>query len=277
MTLMARASRAIGLQNPEQDRIAAIRQLREQAIDLRENVSAGSYSYDDLVRFHKLIEIAESTLEMPNSMLSERAGLGGGFFATVARDGRSPKLHNFLRALTSIIEISNERLVHVDARATSSKVVISSRIEEDRVQLLSLAQSLVILAHEELARLDANLPNDPERVEKYKKQRELMQIFADGFEQITKALTLLETRPHEPMLLGRAGRVVRSVGEKITSWCRENGTEAMDWAVRVPVFAGGVAMLGWAGADMTVGTTAMAALVGGQRVLNAIQNRKKDR
>ncbi|MDO9297210.1 hypothetical protein [Bradyrhizobium sp.] len=271
---MARSSRVISIQNPEQDKIAAIRELRERAINLRRDVSEGSYGYDELTRFYELIKDSESTLEMANSKLSERAGLGSGFFATVARNGRSPKLQNFLRALTSIIEVSNERLVHVDARANSTNSVVVSRIKRDRVQLLSLAQSLHVLAREEIARLDANLPNDPDRIARHKKQRELMKIFADGFEQISKALTALETSPNEPVLLGRAGRVVGSMGETLTTWWKENGAEAMDWAIRVPVFVGGVAMLGWAGADMTVGTTAMAALVGGQKVLSAIKARK---
>jgi hypothetical protein len=42
---------------------------------------------------------------------------------------------------------------------------------------------------------------------------------------------------------------------------------------RVPALTAGVAALGWAGANMTVGTTAVAALVGGSRVFQAISKR----
>ncbi len=272
---MAKPSGIIDLQIFEQDKIAAIRQLREQAINLRRDVSEGSYGLDELTRFYKLIEISESTLVMANSTLSEHAGLGSGFFATVARDGRSPKLQNFLRALTAIIEVSNERLVHVDANAISGNIVRASRIGQDNVQLLSLAQSLCILAQQEIARLDAELPNDPSAIARNKKQRELMEIFVDGFGRIAEALAALGSAPDEPVLLGQAGRVVSSVGERVTNWWRENGAEAMDWAVRVPVFVGGVALLGWAGANMTVGTTAIAALVGGKKVLDAIKGHKE--
>lgn len=272
---MAKSSRVASLQLPERDKIAAIRQLRDQAIDLRRDVSQGSYSYDQLAHFYELVRLSESTLETANSALSERAGLGSGFFATVARDGRSPKLHNFLRALTSIIEVSSERLRHVDVRAASTNAIVSSRIEQDRVQLLSLAQSLCVLAREEIANLDAELPNDPDRIARHKKQRELMEIFADGFEQLAEALDALTTNPNEPMLLGRAGRAVTSVGEKVTAWWKVNGIEVIDWAVRIPTFVGGVAMLGWAGADIAVGTTAIAALVGGKKVLDTIGARKR--
>lgn len=273
---MAKSSRIISLHTLEQEKIAAIRQLRQRAIDLRKDVSGGSYGANELARFYELVEIAESTLEMANSSLSERAGLGSGFFASVARDGRNPKLQNFLRALTSIIETSNERLGHVDTAALSTVAVGNSRVEKDRVHLLSLSQSLGALAREEIARLGAELPNDPDTIARHKKQRELMEIFADGFEQIAEALTALGTNANEPALLGRAGRVVRSVGENVTTWWKENGAEAMDWVIRVPVFVGGVALLGWAGADMTVGTTAIAALVGGKKVLDTIKADKKD-
>lgn len=272
---MAKSSGAISLQILEQDKIAAIRHLREQAISLRRDVSAGSYGLDELTRFYSLIEISESTLVMANSTLSERAGLGSGFFATVAQNGRSPKLQNFLRALTAIIEVSNERLGRVDANAISDNVP-TSRIGKDHVQLLSLSQSLCILAQQEIARLDAELPNDPSAIARNKKQRELMEIFADGFERITEALAALGKTPDEPVLLGQAGRVVSDVGEKVTNWWKENSAEAMDWAVRVPVFVGGVALLGWAGADMTVGTTVIAALVGGEKVFDVIKGRKKN-
>jgi hypothetical protein len=45
--------------------------------------------------------------------------------------------------------------------------------------------------------------------------------------------------------------------------------------MRIPVFVGGVAALGWAGANMLVGTAAVAALVGGPKVLEAIKARSR--
>ena len=41
----------------------------------------------------------------------------------------------------------------------------------------------------------------------------------------------------------------------------------------MPVITAGVAALGWAGANMTVGTTIVAALVGGKKVMKAIRKR----
>jgi hypothetical protein len=55
-----------------------------------------------------------------------------------------------------------------------------------------------------------------------------------------------------------------------SKWWKKNEQEAIDWAFRISVLTAGVAALGWAGANMLVGTTAAAALVGGKKALKAI-------
>jgi hypothetical protein len=74
-------------------------------------------------------------------------------------------------------------------------------------------------------------------------------------------------------LLGKAANVVESVGNGINKWWKKYEDEAIDWTVRIPVLTAGVAALGWAGANMLVGTTVVAALVGGKKVLKAIGKR----
>jgi hypothetical protein len=138
-----------------------------------------------------------------------------------------------------------------------------------------LAYSLSLMAHEEIEKLEAELPNDPERIAENKKQRELMALFADGFERIARQLAALSSNPHEPVLLGKAGKVVAEVGSEITGWWTANAAEAIDWSIRLPIIVAAVGALGWAGANMTVGTTAVAALVGGRKVLEVIKRRKK--
>jgi hypothetical protein len=45
--------------------------------------------------------------------------------------------------------------------------------------------------------------------------------------------------------------------------------------MRIPAFAAGVAALGLAGANMTIATSAVAAIVGGTKVIRAMKGRKK--
>jgi hypothetical protein len=273
-------SYAARLSADQKVQISEVRRLRRAAADLRSRVSQGSYGDEELALFWKLVGSADLVLRASNPELGARAGLGDNFFSSVARDRRRPKLTNFLKALTAIIEVADERLFDIDNVHRASSVGASPdhtlsnvRIEEDLAELLLLASSLARVARTELEKLDSERPNDPVTVAENKKQRELLLLFADGFEQIAVALAALERSPSEPLLLGKASDVVNSVGGQINGWWRKHGSEAIDWGMRVPVFAAGVAMLGWAGADMTVATSAVAALVGGTKVINALRRK----
>jgi len=149
------------------------------------------------------------------------------------------------------------------------------RILKDRQDLLRLALSLASLAREQIATLSRQRPNDPATIEGNKKLLELLEIFADGFEQIATALAATEQKPNELALLRKARSVVDGVGDKVNGWWTANGDEAFDWSVRLSFFVAGVAGLGWAGANMTIATSAVAALVGGSKVVKAIKESKK--
>ncbi|KJC43945.1 hypothetical protein UP09_16490 [Bradyrhizobium sp. LTSP885] len=245
---------------------------------MRIRVSAGSYGDDERERFYKLANSASDVLNISNPELAQRAELGDAFFATLIRDRRYPKLENFLRALTAMIEVANERLFDVDRNPAAPNTLqvsakITQRIQQDRQDLLVLSKSLAQMALNEIDRLDAERPNDPDRVKDYEKQRELLKIFADGFARIADALAALEADRNHPVRLSKAVKAIESVGDGISRWWKANEDEAIDWAFRIPVLTAGVAALGWAGANMTVGTTVVAALVGGTRVLKAIGKR----
>lgn len=257
--------------------IAKVKKFRSEANELRTQVSAGSYGDAELGRFYRLANNARLILRASNPELAQRAGLGDSFFSTVIRDKRNPKLESFLRALTAMIDLADERLFDIDsdpaAGALPISTKISQRIRQDRADLLLLAQSLSQMAFDEIVKLDAERPNDPDRIESYEKQRELLQIFASGFAQIARALAALDLDLGEPAKLNKAAAAVESVGSKINRYWKKYEGETIDWAIRIPVLTAGVAALGWAGANMLVGTTALAALVGGEKVLKAISKR----
>jgi hypothetical protein len=188
-------------------------------------------------------------------------------------------LANFLRALTAIVEIADDRLLNVDnvqrvSGAQQSSDRSPGRIEKDWAELLVLASSLAQMAHTEIERLDAEQPNDPVTIENNRKQRALLVIFAEGFERIAAALKNFSGNQTEPRLLDKAKEVVTAVSKEIEAWFAKNANEVVDWGVRLPTFAAGVGMLGLVGADMTIATSAVAAIVGGTKVVNAIRGRK---
>lgn len=258
--------------------IAKVRRLRSEANALRSQVSAGSYEDSERERFYKLALNAGTTLRISDPELAQRAGLGDSFFSTLVRDRRYPKLQNFLRALTAMIDVADERLLDIDRDfAPSATLPVSAkiiqRITQDRPELLILAQSLSKMALDEIEKLDAERPNDPDRIASYEKQRDVLQLFANGFARIAKALSALDIDPAEPTKLSKASKVIESVGNGLNRWWQENNDEAIDWAVRIPVMTVGIAALGWAGASMPVATTIIAALVGGKKVMNVIRKR----
>jgi hypothetical protein len=152
-----------------------------------------------------------------------------------------------------------------------------SRIATDYPALLSLARSLGRMAREEIERLEGARPNDTERAEINRRQCDLLTILADGFARIAAALEAVAEDPHQALLLGKASEIVQEVGEQLTAWWKSNAAEAIDWAVRIPVVVGSIPMLAWGGADMTVGTTMVGVLVGGQKVVKVLTRRRKSK
>jgi hypothetical protein len=150
------------------------------------------------------------------------------------------------------------------------------RIEQDCDQLLSVATLLGQMARKEISTLDrdAERRNDPDTIAANGKKRELLELFAQGFEQLAAALAAFAENRGEPVLLGRAEAATNEVGKKLSAWWEENGKEAVGWAVRLPAFAAGVALVGWAGGDITIVTTAVGALVGGKPVIDAMRGGK---
>jgi len=149
-----------------------------------------------------------------------------------------------------------------------------SRIETDFANLLSLAICLEKMALDEIARLSNERPNDPRTIESNKKQSDLLSIFADGFAKLAAALEEYSKQP-QPFFAGKAKEVVDEVAAQFNAWWKANGAQAIDWGIRLPVIIASTGLLGWAGANMTVATTAVSALVGGPNVITAIKAAKK--
>ena len=248
--------------------IEETRHLRNDAIILRTRVSLGSYNDEDHLIFSDLVARAGMALRASNPQLGNRVGLGGGFFSSVTRDGRRPKLTNFLKALTAIIEVADERLFDVDSKPTSIERQHIVNISDPSVAVL--AKYLGEMARTEIQNLDSQRPNDISSIAMLNKQRELLVVFAEGFEKIASALFQLHGNTKETLLLRRASDAVTRLGNHVDKWLSGNSEEAVDWFIRIPVFAAGVALLSVSGASMVSATPAVAALVGGKKVFAAI-------
>jgi hypothetical protein len=260
--------------------IEIIRDFRDRAQALRTGASHGMYSDVEIEHFLRLCDTASISLYVSNHELAERAGLGDAYFSSISRDRRRPKLTNLLKALTVFVEVADERLFDVEQSTAATRIggttvpSILARLEQDHAELASLAFSLSKLAASEIEELDHELPNDPEVISRNRKQRELLVILADGFKKIATALDRVGDNSSEPMHLGKAANVVTRVATQVNAWWETNKNDVMDMSVRIPAFAAGVAALGWAGANMTVATSAVAAMVGGRRLIASMAKKR---
>lgn len=78
-----------------------------------------------------------------------------------------------------------------------------------------------------------------------------------------------------PRKFDKARKAVSNLARGLDSWWSKNQDDAVDWIVRIPVLTVGVGILNLVGANMVVATSAVAALVGGPKVVDAIRKRKK--
>lgn len=165
------ASLEMRLRSDQGEAINQVRALRQSAKDLRSTISLGSYGDDELRQFWQLAETAGLVLMASNSELAERAGLGASYFMSVVRDRRRPKIHNFLKAITAIIDLADERLSSISnsdspqpGDLATAATADSETVFDQYSRLLPFALSLAQLARAEIEKLDSVLPNDPDSV-----------------------------------------------------------------------------------------------------------------
>jgi hypothetical protein len=148
-------------------------------------------------------------------------------------------------------------------------------IQRDHASIMVMARAYERMARDGIKRLDNERPNQAEAIERNAREREMLSILAEGFAQIAAALEAFAKDPSQPVFLGRAQAAVNWVSEQLTLWLKANGQEAIGWAIKIPVFAASLPLLGWGGADMTYATIAMGAMLGGADVAVALAGRRK--
>jgi hypothetical protein len=167
-------------------------------------------------------------------------------------------------SMTATALVENDGSSSAPPRPDGSAEAITLRIERDHTYLLWLTISLEQMARDEIARLSG--ANDPDTIEHNKKQIDLLSILADGFAKIAAALQEYSRDP-QPVLAGKAKEIAGWVGDQIQAWWEANDTEVRDWCIRLPVIGVSLGALGLTGADMTIATTVVSAIVGGPKVI----------
>ncbi|MBY5408397.1 hypothetical protein HFO98_07885 [Rhizobium leguminosarum] len=262
----------VTIDTPEE--IEEARSLRERAVALRASVAKGSYTQGELEAFRSIISSAGVVLMVSNIELAEHAGVGRGYIGDVVNKGGRPKLTNFLSCLSAVIAVADQRLgrirTTVDASAANGSSAPQRAPLESRHDLFLLATSLSQIAAQEISRLDGERPNDPVTIQRNATYRELLVLLMEGFDRIAAALSAMEGAEPESRPVRQTVSLINAFAGDIERWWQVNGTEFVDWTIRLPVFAAGVAALNLAGANMHIGTAAVATLVGGEKVASIV-------
>lgn len=264
--------------------IEKIRQLRELAAQLLERALQGTLAEKDVLLFWDIAAIANPTLRISDMGFALKAGVDPLTFWAALQTRGQPEQNLLLGVLTAIQTLADELYLSDKPVFESNNADRDAKDRNNRSpewgeftisthwrELLLLATSLERVARIEIAKIERERPNDPSVVENNRRQRELLEIFANGFARIAIALADLNRPSHRSPVVKRAKDIVDSVGNQIGAWWKQNGTDAVDWGARISFITAGVAMLGWAGADMTIATSAVAAIVGGEKVIGAVR------
>ncbi len=185
--------------------VDAARKLRRDAKALRDEVSGGGYDQTDLAKFWSIIGSSARTLQISPRELSERAGLGPVYFQSVTKEHRSPKLHNFLRALSSVIETADERLSEIDGEKETSDVEWRSNpLHFDEPRLETLQRELRDLIRH--IKASNSLSDIPELDDEWRKT--LISLLETVI-QVLKAPLI------EPSILRRTSKMLMSFSAKV--------------------------------------------------------------
>jgi hypothetical protein len=182
--------------------LEAARQVRADALKLRAGVALGAYDQSELARFWQIAIVAPDALEILPSELSERAGFGRSYFASVVRDKRRPKLANMLAALTAVVEVADERIGSKAKRSEGSPRWIPNSLHSEPERLASLQSELALIIA--FLRQSNSLADHPE-VDAFWR--------ANLIELLETALCLLKAPLVETTLIRRSANALKQLGK----------------------------------------------------------------
>lgn len=159
--------------------------------------------------------------------------------------------------------------------AATQRSNIRMRIARDRESLLLIARNLGEQARSEIKEIEAERPNSVDGIASKERRLGLLAIFRDGSDEIAdglKEIAIDETPSSEG--IEKSTKAIERLKDEVDKWLELNSGEFVDWGFRVGAFGLGVAFLSLAGANMSVATPVIAALVGGKKAMDALKGKK---
>jgi uncharacterized protein YjbI with pentapeptide repeats len=163
-----------------------------------------------------------------------------------------------------------ERLVLETSKIQTASIIRS--LNDKPTEIAEMAASLASLLKAEIANLEANKPNEPERLTQYDDFLDLLRTLAFELDKLHSAIDAAKTSAAPlPEKYTPASVVVASARGILSTWLNEKGSSIVDSGFRVGLLGASTAFLGLCGAPDAAAFYIASALVGGERVIDVVK------
>jgi hypothetical protein len=139
------------------------------------------------------------------------------------------------------------------AGATGAAAIIERRLAERPADIREAVRTLSYAIAEQIATLNASKPNEPDRLAQQNDFVAFLQTVADGLdalaESIDCAIVAGSAGKPEPILLGKAAEITRTISAAVTEGLERNRVYIIDCSIKFCVFAAGFSLLHAIGVD----------------------------
>lgn len=190
----------------------------------------------------------------------------------IAIDAQYDKLESACHNIEKLYQLRDlETSVDDEPKIIVRREIIKNNISDNFVDISLQSYTMLHLIQTERERLEAYLPNHPTEQNRKEAQLELLDRLEEGLSKLSSSMS---SDDPEKNIIDDAADDVEGLAESINEWWKDNSADAIDLAVRIPVAVGSIALLSQAGAEMTTATAGIFAMVGGQRVIDALKTKK---
>lgn len=162
-----------------------------------------------------------------------------------------------------------------DRERFAKRYKIKQKIVSDPISLILICSSLIELLKNEKNKLEEYLPNSSDEIARKAAQIDLLSRLLDGIEVLLDGISKLSAGIEFVSDTDMENTVdnVENIADDYSNWYKEHKSEAIDLSLRLPVVIASIGLLNQLGAEMTVATTAIFALVGGDKIREIVSKK----
>jgi hypothetical protein len=138
-----------------------------------------------------------------------------------------------------------------------------------------MAVFLALLMKDEIQRLEADRPNDPDRLDMQERYIDFLRHVAVGLAEIAATIDAAQSErdvAKKTVQYEKASEVASQLGASMLNWISENKDTLVHFSANVAVLGAGTAFLSWCGVPNMASFAASALLLGRSSVREMIES-----